>query len=380
MHNGTAATKICVSLPFAYSLFNQVSKTKTYTAIMHIPSAALLLLIPATWAVAIPASDSVSEIVETVADLTNPSIAAIQKENTHVYRNVSSTAEESQSPDVVADLIANIEQSLEDASAQIKALIGEKKAELEQEIEKIRGDFINIYKEIEGFFKMNFRTRSLIYRDVVEAADESQRAQDLASAITDSEIITRRGLVDDLVDELNKIKEGIKIKKELVNEEIIQFRYEIEQTLKALFKRDLTNDPNAIKDKIYGVIGQLSDTTLELFDEIGNTVDNALLWVANIITAIDDSLTKHDHYLAPDGNGPPTQFDVGETAEKTQTRDVEIIAGREFPDDLNNVLQELEHSTKEFKKQFGKSLTDLTTQLEAVYTKLVTSVREIRSG
>ncbi|OBT62241.1 hypothetical protein VE03_08030 [Pseudogymnoascus sp. 23342-1-I1] len=58
---------------------------------MHISSATLLLLIPATLAVTIPVINTVSGIAETAVVVTNPSI--VSRENTHFSRDVGKTAD-----------------------------------------------------------------------------------------------------------------------------------------------------------------------------------------------------------------------------------------------------------------------------------------------
>lgn len=76
-------------------------------------SFATLLLIPATYAIAIPVSDTVSSIADTAAVLANPSIVSpIQKENTHISRDVSNTAKEIQSRDVNLESVQELAAAL----------------------------------------------------------------------------------------------------------------------------------------------------------------------------------------------------------------------------------------------------------------------------
>lgn len=191
IHNATAATSNCVSVPFLSSPRNQVNSTKTYTAIMHI-SYATLVLVPATWAAAIQVSHTESGIAETTTVLTSPSIigpnpsdvgvrslmedldslnSTIQNENTNIPRDVSIITRR----DVVGDLNSILDE-LKDIKEELTKTHGEANEKLREHIKEIAKQLIESYqkfvRKIVEILSGKDDDYAPVSRDVAETAEE----------------------------------------------------------------------------------------------------------------------------------------------------------------------------------------------------------------
>lgn len=196
---------------------------------MHISSAALLLLIPATWAATIPVVNTVDGIVESAVIVTNPSI--VSRENKYFSRDVSKTNDGIQIPDV------DLESAEELASALIdpNTITGrglEDLTSILKEISNIKNEINNIKEDLkkslaeaneiardqikEIFAQLNSALQRLLQRiveilngeddelgprDVGKTAEETHRlAQGLLEVLVD--LSTLRGVVEEQIKEL----------------------------------------------------------------------------------------------------------------------------------------------------------------------------------
>ncbi|KFY47752.1 hypothetical protein V496_10472 [Pseudogymnoascus sp. VKM F-4515 (FW-2607)] len=206
---------------------------------MHISSAALLLLIPSTWAATIPVVNTVDGIVESAVVVTNPSI--VSGENTHFSRDVGKTTDGIQIPDVdlksAQELASTLTdpgtitgRSLENFTSILKEIssIKEKlKNTLEGVSEHASWHIKEIFDELNEDLRLleqriaeilNRGDNKLGLRDVGNMAEEAQRlAQGLLLEVL-VDLDTLKGVVE------NQIREVTDVVREEAERQISEFR------------------------------------------------------------------------------------------------------------------------------------------------------------